>query len=297
MLANLPGTLTIPPTSHAQAPPSPFAAATAMSLANSLGGRILTSQSSDVATTDTAPQAFLSIPLSIGNEGSEALEPFLGRLSMPADSVKVTAPELLPLRVPSAAAAAETINPRQSLSSGRSPSDEMTEPESEGAPASPCARRSLDSSLLEIQKRERSMRSLRSLLHVRNEVSILKDLKIGKLLGRGSYGRVHKARWKSATVAVKIIEHHSHGSKTTSGGRRFSVARESLLSCSMSHPNVVQTYHVSTMTVGERAALTRSLCFGDSEGQAEQRSEQGSVMEQVDEQVCLGRLGLKLRSI
>jgi hypothetical protein len=101
------------------------------------------------------------------------------------------------------------------------------------------------------------MQSLQSLLHLRSEMAILKDLRLGPMLGRGSYGRVHRARWKSAVVAVKIIEHHGDGSKVSSGGKRVNVTRESLLSTSMAHPNVVQTYHISTMTVAERAAIAR----------------------------------------
>ena len=108
-------------------------------------------------------------------------------------------------------------------------------------------------------RREKQMQTLQSLLHMRSEMAILKDLKVGPMLGRGSYGRVHRAKWKSAVVAVKIIEHHGEGSRVSSGGKRVNVSRESLLSTSMSHPNVVQTYHISTMTVAERAALARKV--------------------------------------
>jgi serine/threonine protein kinase len=102
------------------------------------------------------------------------------------------------------------------------------------------------------------MQQMQSLLQTRSEMAVLQELKLGPLLGRGSYGRVHRARWKSAIVAVKIIEHHGDGSKVSSGGKRINVGREGLLSTTMSHPNVVQTYHISTMSVGERAALVKS---------------------------------------
>ena len=105
----------------------------------------------------------------------------------------------------------------------------------------------------------RRMQSLQSLLHLRGEIAILQDLKLGPVLGRGSYGRVHRARWKSAVVAVKIIEHHGEGEVVSSGGRKINVGRETLLATTMSHPNVVQTYHISTMTVRERTALTQRL--------------------------------------
>jgi serine/threonine protein kinase len=97
------------------------------------------------------------------------------------------------------------------------------------------------------------------LLQLRGELAILQDLKLGPILGRGSFGRVHKARWKAAVVAVKIIEQHGEGGLMSSGGKVLSVGRESLLATAMSHPNVVQTYHISTMTVGERVALAQKL--------------------------------------
>jgi serine/threonine protein kinase len=88
----------------------------------------------------------------------------------------------------------------------------------------------------------------------RSELAVLKELKIGVLLGRGSYGRVYRARWKTAAVAVKIVEHsnrmlggskgrngggRSAGTEGSAGDKRFSAEKEGLLMTSMSHPNVV----------------------------------------------------------
>lgn len=78
-----------------------------------------------------------------------------------------------------------------------------------------------------------------SLLQSRSAAAVLRELKLGPVLGRGSYGRVHRARWKAATVAVKIIEHHEQGSAISSGGKRVNVGREAMLSTTISHPNVV----------------------------------------------------------
>lgn len=53
----------------------------------------------------------------------------------------------------------------------------------------------------------------------------------------------------------------------SSGGKKISVGRESLLATSISHPNVVQTYHISTMTVAQRSALANTwLSEGDGSG-------------------------------
>jgi len=40
------------------------------------------------------------------------------------------------------------------------------------------------------------------------------DLQLGEVLGRGAFGRVYKARWKGAIVAVKVIEHRVQPGKT-----------------------------------------------------------------------------------
>ena len=120
------------------------------------------------------------------------------------------------------------------------------------------------------------MQNIQSLLQMRSEMAVLRELKLGPLLGRGSYGRVHRAKWKSAIVAVKIIEHHGDGSKVSSTGKRVNVGREGVLSTTMSHPNVVQTYHISTMSVGQRAALTKRLVSN-----RESAREQMTLPEQV----------------
>ena len=85
------------------------------------------------------------------------------------------------------------------------------------------------------------LQNLQSLLQLRSEMAVLKDLKLGPVLGRGSYGRVHRARWKSAVVAVKIMEQHRGGSRVMRSdvSKRADVAQESLLATTMAHPNVV----------------------------------------------------------
>ena len=75
------------------------------------------------------------------------------------------------------------------------------------------------------------------------------------------YGKVFKARWKSTMVAVKVVE-HSHIPKSNSNspnpgvdrsdpaGAEARIAREMLLSTSISHPNVIATYKICTICVG-----------------------------------------------
>lgn len=50
----------------------------------------------------------------------------------------------------------------------------------------------------------------------------------------------------------------------SSGGKKISVGRESTLASSISHPNVVQTYHISTMTVAQRSALANTWLAGSA---------------------------------
>eukprot|EP00877_Chromochloris_zofingiensis_P004213 jgi/Chrzof1/13793/Cz08g12190.t1 len=87
----------------------------------------------------------------------------------------------------------------------------------------------------------------------RSQGSVLKELELGPLIGKGSYGRVHKGRWKAATVAVKIIEHKE--GPQSSHGNNVDVRTEALLATSMAHPNVVQTYHIETFPVNDHDPL------------------------------------------
>ncbi|KAK9906630.1 hypothetical protein WJX75_005201 [Coccomyxa subellipsoidea] len=84
------------------------------------------------------------------------------------------------------------------------------------------------------------MTSLPDILRARSAM-LVGALELGAPLGRGSYGKVYKGKWKGVTVAVKIVEHTSEAN----GGIRQ--LRESILSSSIIHPNVVSTYKIRTI--------------------------------------------------
>ncbi|KAK9917057.1 hypothetical protein WJX75_000396 [Coccomyxa subellipsoidea] len=65
-------------------------------------------------------------------------------------------------------------------------------------------------------------------------------LRIGKLIGTGSFGRVYKGLWRESTVAIKAIMHNATLS------RKVDTLRESLVGISIQHPNVMTTYKVLT---------------------------------------------------
>ncbi|KAK9794907.1 hypothetical protein WJX73_003974 [Symbiochloris irregularis] len=73
----------------------------------------------------------------------------------------------------------------------------------------------------------------------------LAGVEVGPLLGRGSYGRVYKGRWKGVAVAIKVVDH------MTAAGNAVDAARESVLSTSVQHPNVVVTYKICTIHLND----------------------------------------------
>ena len=66
---------------------------------------------------------------------------------------------------------------------------------------------------------------------------------IGPLLGKGSYGRVYKGRWKGAMVAIKVLDHALI--------LQDDISRETLLSTSIAHPCVVSEPHAKQLDPGE----------------------------------------------
>eukprot|EP00877_Chromochloris_zofingiensis_P008128 jgi/Chrzof1/3569/Cz13g00210.t1 len=88
----------------------------------------------------------------------------------------------------------------------------------------------------------------RHIMQKRMALDGLKDLKLGPILGLGSYGKVYKGCWKGAKVAVKVVEQPD-------GVADCFMSTESLLSSYMSHPCVVATYHVAIVNQQAASAL------------------------------------------
>ncbi|BDA40615.1 probable LIM domain-containing serine/threonine-protein ki at C-terminar half [Coccomyxa sp. Obi] len=100
--------------------------------------------------------------------------------------------------------------------------------------------------------REGSLLGIQDLLRHRSEAG-LDALELGPLIGRGSFGRVYKGRWRGGTVAVKIINHDKHV------GNNFDALRESVLCSNIQHPNVVMTYKVHTIMQNQAEAMHSSV--------------------------------------
>mmetsp|Transcript_2630 Transcript_2630/g.6162 ORF Transcript_2630/g.6162 Transcript_2630/m.6162 type:complete len:829 (+) Transcript_2630:68-2554(+) len=66
------------------------------------------------------------------------------------------------------------------------------------------------------------------------------DVRLLRLVGQGSFGKVFYGLWMGSPVAVKIIE------TRIAEQRKFEPAFEAVLSASMAHPNLVQTFMSST---------------------------------------------------
>jgi len=73
------------------------------------------------------------------------------------------------------------------------------------------------------------------------------DVEIMSLVGKGSFGRVYRARWDASVVAIKIIEHIDQGKPAV-------MAFEGALSANLAHPNLVQTFKYSVRDMKQAGA-------------------------------------------
>lgn len=76
-------------------------------------------------------------------------------------------------------------------------------------------------------------------------IGAIQGLELNSIIDRGGFATVFHGRWNGATVAVKLVEH------TALGGDLKQLQREAELAMSVSHPNVVNTYKVSTLSAAD----------------------------------------------
>lgn len=70
---------------------------------------------------------------------------------------------------------------------------------------------------------------------------LIGDVELGRLIGKGSFGRVYEAKWAHSTlVAVKVMLHPVD---------RESTIRELAIAQRLRHPNVVAMFHSATRDV------------------------------------------------
>jgi len=67
--------------------------------------------------------------------------------------------------------------------------------------------------------------------------SPFEEVRLMRLVGQGSFGKVLYGLWMGSPVAVKVIETNNSEQR-----RKFEPAFEAVLSATMAHPNLVQTY-------------------------------------------------------
>ena len=59
----------------------------------------------------------------------------------------------------------------------------------------------------------------------------------------------YAGRWRSSLVAIKVVE-HSPGMSESMSLAEQKIEREALLATSLSHPNIIATFKICTMTAG-----------------------------------------------
>jgi len=84
----------------------------------------------------------------------------------------------------------------------------------------------------------------RNAFSLSNKVDPFDDVKLGQLLGTGSYGRVYRGMWNGAVVAVKVLEHLQRDDDPGAPDK------EAILNGQLSHPSIVQMYKSCAREIG-----------------------------------------------
>mmetsp|Transcript_42886 Transcript_42886/g.98383 ORF Transcript_42886/g.98383 Transcript_42886/m.98383 type:complete len:855 (-) Transcript_42886:3-2567(-) len=124
--------------------------------------------------------------------------------------------------------------------------------------------------------------SLQSPFGIKPPTSPFQDVKLVRMIGKGSFGKVFYGMWMGAAVAVKVLDTRGASCKSRDEPRF-----EANISANISHPHLVQTFKFST-----RPKVT---VFGSVE--EEENDEDGSQRETwiVQEWCDLGTLGSKCK--
>mmetsp|Transcript_71979 Transcript_71979/g.187256 ORF Transcript_71979/g.187256 Transcript_71979/m.187256 type:complete len:544 (-) Transcript_71979:159-1790(-) len=117
--------------------------------------------------------------------------------------------------------------------------------------------------------------SIESLDNLAPPPTPFEDVQMVCLVGRGSFGRVYRARWDISTVALKVVEEFDQAKPSI-------MAFEGKLSSSLAHPNLVQTFKYAVRDILSPAGATNSL--------------RGFELWIVQEWCSLGTLSLKISS-
>lgn len=89
--------------------------------------------------------------------------------------------------------------------------------------------------------------SMESLSNLAPPPTPFEDIDLIGVIGRGSFGRVYRARWHVTTVAVKVVEYFDQELPE-------SMAFEGQLASSLAHPNLVQTFLYSVRDIAGGAS-------------------------------------------
>ncbi|PRW56437.1 kinase [Chlorella sorokiniana] len=74
-------------------------------------------------------------------------------------------------------------------------------------------------------------------------VGFIEGLALGGVIGGGAQGKVYKGRWRGTLVACKVIP------STVAPGSRVNLSHEPLLSMSLAHPNICQSFKACVVQV------------------------------------------------
>mmetsp|Transcript_2496 Transcript_2496/g.5471 ORF Transcript_2496/g.5471 Transcript_2496/m.5471 type:complete len:860 (-) Transcript_2496:94-2673(-) len=102
----------------------------------------------------------------------------------------------------------------------------------------------------------RTASGLESPLSLKPPTPPFEDVKLLRMIGKGSFGKVYYGMWMGAAVAVKVLDTKGSASKSRDEPRF-----EASISASISHPHLVQTFKFST-----RAKSNKDDAVCDEEG-------------------------------